>query len=421
MRLAFPIWRRTHYRLLTPVIEEALGRGLTVECWHDEAGARDGHKGYLFPTLEEVPKFAGGTPVFRTYEGRDGLYALAQRERVDALLAWRPPRLLLGPGRASPVPWVMLQDSPGFFARDRLPDADDLAGVDAIGVYSAHWLEWGLGVMRADGRLGAGDSRADVIRARSRVVGFPELDACRMLDRSAIRATLGLPAGRPVVTFMPYPYDSNPTSFWSRWIYANPRAWLQAAMILARGRHRYWPHVRRGWHDRNLVRAVRAFCDANGAALVVKYREKDPIPDYLRAAADVAVADPVPWPPAILDVLAVADLAVSFYSATVLESAFLGVPYLCIGFADEDWYGHLDAAWSAARFDTRQGGEFNFPGVTELTTIPEVIARLPGRRLAEFRSDPGQRSAYVARFLGHDDGHSAARTIDLALGAAGRA
>lgn len=420
MKIAFPIWRLTNYRKLTPVIEEALARGFTVECWHDYGRDRGGHKGYNFPDLEGAPKFSSGTPVFRTYRESAGLHALLQSQRPDALVTWRSPRDLLGPQRRSPVPYVMVQESAAFFLRDRA-SADDLAEAAALGVYSEHWLEWGLRIMREDGRLSEGDRRSNVIRAKSRVVGFPELDACGMLDRSAIRASLGLPAGKPVVAFMPYPYDSNPRSFWSRWIYANPRPWLQAAMIFAHGEHRYWTHVRRGWHDRNLVRAVRAFCDANGAVLVVKYREKDPIPRYLQDAADVAIADPAQWPPTILEVLAVADLAVSFYSLTVLESAFLGVPYLCIGFGDVDWYGHLDRAWSASRFDTTNGSQFNFPGVTELTTIPELITGLPRRRLTEFRTDPERRRAYVAKFLGHDDGRSAARTVDLALDAAGRA
>jgi hypothetical protein len=414
VRVAFPISRLNYYRLLAPVIDEALARGLAVECWHDYGAARGGHKGYEFPDLDLAPKFAGGTPAFRTYEGPAGLHALAARERPDALVTFQPPRRVLA-GRPSPVPWVLLQDSPGFFHH---VTADDLVGVAGIGLYSAHWLEFGLRVMRGKGLLAEADPREAAIRARSRVVGFPELDGGRSLDPTAIRARLGLPAGRPVVTFMPYPYRSNPNSFWSRWIYANPRPWLQASMIVARGQHRYWRHVVEGWHDRALARAVRAFCDANGAALLVKYREKDPIPRYLRAVADVAVADPAPWPPPILETLAVADLAVSFYSATVLESAFMGVPYLCIGFADEDWHGHLNRAWTAERFDVSEGGEFNFPGVSELTTIPDVIERLPRRRLGEFGVDARRRRAYVETFVGHDDGRSAVRMVDLVTGVA---
>jgi hypothetical protein len=45
-----------------------------------------------------------------------------------------------------------------------------------------------------------------------------------------------------------------------------------------------------------------------------------------------------------------------------------------------------------------------------------VIAGLSERRLAEFRVDPGRRRAYVARFLGPDDGRSAARMVDLITG-----
>jgi hypothetical protein len=315
---------------------------------------------------------------------------------------------------------VLLQDSASIFSGPRVTP-EDLIGVDAIGIYSLYWLEWSLNVMRKNGLLTAGDPRADTIRAKTHVVGFPELDGGYALDAGSIRARIGLPGDRPVVTFIPYPYQSNPRTFWSRWIYTNPRPWLQASMILTRREFRYWSNVRHGWHDRNVVRSIREFCDANGAMLVVKYREKDPLPRWVREVADVAVADPVSWPPTILEMLAIADLAISFYSGTVLEAAFLGVPYLCIGFRDEDWYGHLNPAWAAARFDIAEGGQFNFPGVNELTTIPDVIAQLPRRRLTNFRVDPQSRSAYVAKFLGHDDGRSAARTIDLALNTARRA
>jgi hypothetical protein len=331
------------------------------------------------------------------------------------------------------VPWVLLQDSPGFFHD---VTSDDLLAAAGVGVYSTHWLEWGLEVMRARGSLAERDLRAKAIRATARVVGFPELDACAHLDRASIRAGLGLPAGRPVVTFMPYPYDSNPPTFWARWIYGNPwprrngwrrlpppPQWMRAAALLARAQHRYWSHVRHGWHDRSLVRAVRAFCDANGAALIVKYREKDEIPRYVRDVADKAFAESLSsdpratqmWPPVVLDALAVSDLAISFPSATALEAAFLRVPYLCIGVERDDWFGATDPAWAAARLDLREGGEFNFPGVVELTTIPETIARLPYRRLAEFQIDQARRDAYVARFVGPDDGRSAARMLDLIM------
>jgi hypothetical protein len=413
VRIVFPIARQNYYRLLAPVIDEALGRGLAVECWHDYGAPRASHKGYLFPDLEETPKFVNGTPVFRTYAGPDGLAALLATEGADAVVAFHPPRRLLGSGCRPPVTWFLLQDSASFFVH---LTPEDLLGVRGVGVYSAPWLDWGLGLMQTKGLLGEGDPRGDRIRARCRVVGFPELDACGALDRVAIRARLGLPPDRPVVTFMPYPYRSNPQTFWLRWIYANPRRALQAAAILASGRHAYWPHLRGGWHDRNLVRAVRAFCDANGAALIVKYREKDPLPSYLRQLADVTLAEPVAWPPPILETLAVADLAISFYSATVLEAAYLGVPYLCIAVDGADWLGSMDPVWWEARETLREGGQFNFSGVTRLMTIPSIIEELPRRPLAEFRVDPARRQAYVARFIGPDDGRSAARMIDLVTG-----
>ena len=46
-RVAILIKRKTHYRLLGAVVEEALRRGWRVECWHDWSHSRTNWKGQL--------------------------------------------------------------------------------------------------------------------------------------------------------------------------------------------------------------------------------------------------------------------------------------------------------------------------------------------------------------------------------------
>src|SRR5262249_27779899 len=67
MRLGVLILRKNYYRLLGPVVEEALRRGYDVECWHDWSGPRRGAKSSEFP--DTPPVFAAGTPRVTGYGG----------------------------------------------------------------------------------------------------------------------------------------------------------------------------------------------------------------------------------------------------------------------------------------------------------------------------------------------------------------
>ena len=59
-----------------------------------------------------------------------------------------------------------------------------------------------------------------------------------------------------------------------------------------------------------------------------------------------------------------------------------------------------------------EGGPFQFRGVTTAWDIPETLATLPAKRLADFAIDPAARRRYLEKFLTHDDGDGGARTID---------
>src|SRR5262245_65290519 len=78
MRLGVLILRKNYYRLLGPVVEEALCRGYDVECWHDWSGPRRGAKSSEFP--DTVPVFAAGAP---RVTGYGGTADLAERWRRD--------------------------------------------------------------------------------------------------------------------------------------------------------------------------------------------------------------------------------------------------------------------------------------------------------------------------------------------------
>src|SRR5206468_1716912 len=79
------------------------------------------------------------------------------------------------------------------------------------------WLEFGLRYLRELGVAMADDDTEREIRRKSVVVGFPELDQVRDLDPAELRRHWRIPACKPVVAFLPYPFQSNAKTPWSRW------------------------------------------------------------------------------------------------------------------------------------------------------------------------------------------------------------
>ncbi len=408
MRIGVVIERNNYYRLLAPVVDAALAMGWEVVCWHDYAQPRHGTKGYEFPAVEAAPRFRHGTPVVRTYGGREKLPDALARTGIDAVVSIVLPSDPFVAERGAPASrWIGLQYAaelsnclmpPGIFA------------ASLVGLYSEWWLEFGLRYLRELGATVADDDTEREIRRKSVVVGFPELDQFRDIDPAEERRRWQIPSGKPVVAFLPYPFHSNLKTPWSRWVFASgPRLWRRLRLRLA-GERCLESQLLRGWDDLALTRAVRRFCDANDAYLLVKARAKDPVPPYLRRVADRVVYDDGHYPATILRVLGVADLCVHFYSATALEAAGCGVPGLSICPELPDM--GISLAWQPWVFSREEGSAFQFRGVAETMAIGHAIETLPRKRLADFALDHDAREAYAAKFLGFGDGHSSMRLLD---------
>jgi hypothetical protein len=183
------------------------------------------------------------------------------------------------------------------------------------------------------------------------------------------------------------------------------------AHIIRHGRFEYLPSVWHDWNDRRVVTALRAFCDRNGALLLVKSRMKTPIPDYLARIADKCLYDERLFPASILEVLSIACLSVGHFTAAVLESVALGVPHLCIPFRAEDYAvaGEADRRAFDRTFVRKEGHLFQFRGASMILEVPELLSRLATATLDDFAIDPDARDRYVRQFLTHRDGHGGAR------------
>jgi hypothetical protein len=262
------------------------------------------------------------------------------------------------------------------------------------------------------------------MRRCSAVVGFPEMDEFHQIDPAEVRRRLGLDPSRPIVVYCPFPFRSNPSTFWTERVYGARWGRLQQRWAAWR-QPRYAEHVARGWDDRGVVRAVRAFCDANGAALVVKVRDKEhglglrgflrpAIPSYLRDAADCLVDDfGTHYPPAILQLMKIASLCLHPYSTVAYEAAYAGVPSVCVTADGEDL--GFAPIWRAWFLSDAPGTSFNFRGVTYPLSVAEMVEGFARRRLADFPMEPAARAQYLEKFVTPvEDGKASDRLLDVA-------
>ncbi len=397
MRIAFLVQRANFYRLYAPVVDEALRQGWEVECWHDYSHPRGGQKGYNFPAVESAPAFIHGTPRFRTYHGSQEMRGWLRQDSTDAVVSLSPRSDEPGHDSvSSSAKWFMLQHALSNFVAY---GCEGFLASDGVGLYSDHWTELGLEYFREKQLVRHGDDTEKEIQRKALAVGFPEMEAAKLVDPGEVRRRLGVPVDRPVVVLLPYGYGFGLSSFRATHGHQERRSrWRELSGV-----------VGQYWNDLNVVKAVRAFCDRNGAYLIVKSRLKRRPPVYTRALADTHLYDESIYPATILEVLSIASLCIGFYSTTVHEAIYLGIPCLCIRPADRDVRG--DRALQRVFMD-RSKSSFEFPGVSVVLEAPEVITDLPRKGLDDFAMDAQARAAYVERFLGYDDGRSSKRVLD---------
>jgi len=254
------------------------------------------------------------------------------------------------------------------------------------------------------------DSLGQSLRfARSAISGSTMLDQLGLVDRGAVRRQLGVGPDQPVVLFMslkmavPEPRR--------QFLWGGGSALIRTARAVAHGHSGLVPEIWKGNGYRALAQAVRRFCNRTGAALVVKSREKNRDPRFLRKVADVFVErDDEVFPYTSIQLMAVADLCIHFQSGAVFEAAMAGVSSINIRVPLSDDQQKYPARTFA--YDPGEGSLSNFPGVAWFTRRPEeAVSLLEGRTLADFRLDPAARRAYVERYLGFDDLGSSRRVL----------
>jgi hypothetical protein len=402
LTLAFLALRKGFLKVMGATIQAALDRGHDVVLIWDPVEAKPGE----VVTEAELRAWPGAARV--VWPRRTPLLPLLQAARVEALVAPSLHYVLKTSVEDDEIAAIR-RAGVGLYSVDYVfetvtSDPEGYRVIDITFYMSGFQRELHRRLFAA--QFAALGSETD-LSARSAVSGSTMLDQLAVVDRAAIRKRYGLGADQPVVIFMSLKMavpDARRRLVWG----AGPRGW-RALKALGSGHVGWVPEILSGDGYPALVEALKDFCARTGAALVVKSREKNADPRFLRRAADVFLFDEGVYPYTSIELMSIADLCVHFQSGAVLEAACAGVPSLSIAVSQE----HLR---QYASFDEIYGGRpgtlQNFPGVVWHVDPAGAIERLNRASVGDFQLDPVAHRRYIEKFLGFADTHSSVRVLE---------
>jgi len=410
LRIGLNVHRLSNLKHYAGLVEYALGQGINVTLFCDYTDTytkRGGPKEYEFPYVERIPHFRRGRPSVTPYRSLEDLVSGLKRSGVHAFFSLYALPIMEGLKQQCPgLPLAQIQH--GW---DSLVHGADPGLFDVVYAFSAAWAGWWADYAVHEGRIDPADHQRAVKHMESALVpvGFAEMEQLRYINAEEARARLGLPAGKRVVAFLPFPFESVSREVWPHWIYGHSRP-LQFLALATAGGRKFWRYPAHGWNDRRLVRRLREFCDRHDAMLITKSRRKNPVRGYLAALSDRVFYDEAHYPATILDLMVVADLCVHFYSSALSEAVCAGTPNICISPTAEEWpaYGRRMVV---PAFSDGAESFYNFPGVTWSVRVPEFIERFGRASLGEFTLDRVRRRLFIEKFLGFEDMNVAARIV----------
>jgi hypothetical protein len=290
-----------------------------------------------------------------------------------------------------------------------------LESCDLLALYTPWWLDWGASLRSAVEGTGNLLGTKKTLAERGRFVGYPGADPAGLVDREEVRRRWNIPRRTPVVVLLPFPQGVGRNTFWPRKVFAEPSRAKRVLNTLAYGQFTLLRNAWRDVQDADIARALRAFCQRNGAFLLVKSRVKTPVPAYLREIADLCIYDEGYYPSTIIEALCIADLCVSYYSLGVLEAAALGVPNLCVTYSAEQYLGSSAddslRVYFESFFVRNPGWPFEFGTVSRTVDPQQGVELLTGSTVGTFCPEVGDLDAYAGRFLGAMTGTAAAKNV----------
>ena len=427
MNLVVLVNRINYFRFFSSVIKEAVKRKHNVKIWIlDDKLLRGGSKSNLYPKLENLPEICESLDICYLEEE-----CLADRllndTDIDYVLSLHFPSYYVDASSLGLLSqkWAMLFTGPDTYFELVMNNANDLTAINnqiSIFAYSDYWVDSGKQFIEKY------YSEFNKLLGKFNMVnvGNTEFDGFNQIDDRTIRREYNIPENRGVFLYLPFPCavrnDKSPwekmfTNFLDVELYGETKITTKIKNIANRvvsfvqvmtDSNTRKSYVM-GLNEKNIFKSIRKFCDNENLYLVVKPRQKFPVSRAILKNADLIVWDDENQqdPPVLKELLSVSSVCFSFFSYSVLSSAFTKVFYINTILPFEFFTSKMSKFW----FSEKINSMFNYKGVSESWEIKDVIKKLPSTKLDDLIVDDIRWKEYANIYLGKSDYCSSNRVV----------
>ncbi|MFH0780863.1 MAG: hypothetical protein V2B20_02780 [Pseudomonadota bacterium] len=416
LKIVFHIPRMNWYRVLSPLIDETIRRGHIVECWH-QSGAKA--LGENCPNNEKVPEFEKGIPVIIDYEKPEDIVKLITQRNPDVVIDLYPPRYSNSQwdGKIWPnKPYWLLVDLPPSDCLLEIKNDSELYACDAFAVCNEYYLNASIKyggqdkqklleyVLSHKDELGEGaaewisnqymyqlkEKQINYIKENSIIVGNSGFDGYGKIDKERVRKSFGISPTQRIVVLLPCPFGYDFSSPWEQlfvrssifhrlyWIYKTKRLDCLVRAVTTTS-------------NKDLLIALRKFCDSNNALLVAKLRHSRNPSSELRRNCHMMIGEIGYYPHTAVELFSIADLVVGHYSFASIEALALGIPYLNINIPYFPKKYYCDTRTPIHNCDA-------WPGAVWEMEASDAVRDLPGKSIDDFCIDQFARQSFLEKF-----------------------
>lgn len=417
------------YRVLSPLIDETLRRGHSVECWHNSGATGLGEN---CPNKEKIPNFGSGVPIVVEYLKAEDIILLVRERCPDVIIDLHPPNF----SEISQIkrdrggrPYWLLVDLPPCDCLLAIQSDENLYGCDAFAVCNDFYFQSSVGYIgqnkkqllascraqeRVLGKMAIkaisdtfmyqfGEKQTQYLKEHSLVVGNAGFDEYVNIDRKSVRQKHGIPEDKRIVVLLPCPFGYDQTAPWEQ-LYVRSSLFRRLLWVVSANRFDCLWRSFFSISNKAVLVALRKFSDANNALLVAKVRHsRRPAPE-LNRYCHLLIGEEGMYPHTAAELFAVADLVVGHYSFGAIEAIALGTPYLNVEIPGFPKKFYCDTRTSLHNCDP-------WPGAVWSMEAAEVINDLPLKVLEKFRLIEKERKKYLEKFATWPFGGASAQIL----------
>jgi len=135
--------------------------------------------------------------------------------------------------------------------------------------------------------------------------------------------------------------------------------------------------------------------------------------------ADFLFLDESFYPFTTLELLFISNLTIAYCSMTILESALMGIPSVCIIPKPGKLWPGYEVLDGMTDFLAEPGSFYNFEGVVYNFDAENFVSDFPQKTFEDCRLNPEKKKNFVKKFLGFDDYNTGRRIYEDLLKRAG--